>query len=490
MKAGIIGAGIAGIATAIRLAAKGYEVDVFEANPYFGGKLSEIRLGAYRFDAGPSLFTMPHFVEDLFQVAQKDIRNYFSYKKLETVCKYFYEDGTCIEAFANKQLFAKEVEAKTGEKAARILQYLQKSAKKYEITANLFLERSLHKVSTWLSKEAMRGYANLHQLGIFETMHQANKNFFRDERLVQLFNRFATYNGSDPYQTPATLTIIPHLEHNIGAFFPKGGMYAITKSLVQLAKDLGVRFHLSSKVEKIVVEGKKIKGLQLQNTFLPFDVVVSNMDIVATYKNLLPEAQHPEKLLKQPKSSSALIFYWGIRRAFPNLDVHNIFFSQNYQAEFEHIFKHQTIYHDPTVYVNIGSKGEPNDAPTGCETWFVMINTPNNVGQDWDTLIAQARKNILQKLSRLLKIEIEPLIEVEGMLDARSIEAKTFSSQGALYGNSSNNRYAAFLRHANFSKQFDNLFFVGGSVHPGGGIPLCLSSAAITSSIIEKSKRI
>jgi len=180
-----------------------------------------------------------------------------------------------------------------------------------------------------------------------------------------------------------------------------------------------------------------------------------------------------------------LIFYWGIRKEFPNLDVHNIFFSKNYQAEFEHIFKHKTIYHDPTIYVNIGSKGEPADAPASCETWFVMINTPNNIGQDWDKLTAETRKNVLQKLSRLLNTNIEPLIEVESTLDARSIEAKTFSSQGALYGNSSNNRYAAFLRHANFSKQFKNLYFVGGSVHPGGGIPLCLSSAAIASSLIN-----
>ena len=485
MKAGIIGAGIAGIATAIRLAVKGYEVDVFEANPYPGGKLSEIRLGGYRFDAGPSLFTMPHFVEDLFQLARKDIQNYFSYTKLDTVCQYFYEDGTSIEAFADKYLFAKEIESKTGEKSDKVLKYLQKSAKKYEITAGLFLEKSLHKASTWLGKDALRGYANLHQLEIFKTMHQANAAYFEDKRLVQLFNRFATYNGSDPYQTPATLSIIPHLEHNIGAFFPKGGMYAITKSLVNLAKDLGVRFHLSSKVEKIITEGKKAKGLQVNGKFLPFEVVVSNMDIVATYKHLLPEAKHPEKLLNQPKSSSALIFYWGIKSYFPNLGVHNIFFSQNYQAEFEHIFKHKTIYQDPTIYINIGSKGEPTDAPEGSETWFVMINTPNNVGQDWDKLIGEARKNILNKLSRLLKTNIEALIEVESTLDARSIESKTFSSQGALYGNSSNNRYAAFLRHANFSKQFDNLYFVGGSVHPGGGIPLCLSSAAITSSFIK-----
>lgn len=484
-KAGIIGAGIAGIATAIRLANKGYAVEVFEANNYVGGKLSEIRLGDYRFDAGPSLFTMPHLVEELFQISKKNVQEYFEYTPLEIVCKYFYEDGTMLEAYADKQKFAEEVEQKLGEPRETILKYLAKSAKKYEITENLFLKRSLHKIGTWLNRDALKGYVNLHQLEVFKTMNQANEKIFKNPKLVQLFNRFATYNGSDPYQTPATLTIIPHLEHNIGAFFPKGGMYAITKSLARLAEDLGVVFYLNTKVEKIVTEGNRVKGLQIQNKQIDFDLVVSNMDIVGTYKHLLPHLKHPKKLLSQPKSSSALIFYWGIKKEFPELKVHNIFFSENYEEEFRHIFQYKTIYQDPTIYVNIGSKGAKQDAPEGSETWFVMINTPNNEGQDWDKLIAEARKNILQKLSRILKIDIEPLIEVEGTLDARTIEARTSSSQGALYGNSSNNRYAAFLRHANFSKQLKNLYFVGGSVHPGGGIPLCLSSAAITANLID-----
>ncbi|MCU0436371.1 MAG: phytoene desaturase family protein [Raineya sp.] len=484
-KAGIIGAGIAGIATAIRLANKGYQVDVFEANAYVGGKLSEIQLGAYRFDAGPSLFTMPHLVEDLFQISRKNIQEYFQYSKLEVICKYFYEDGTIVEAHSDKRKFAEEIEQKLGESKEKILNYLQKSAKKYEITESLFLKRSLHKLETWLNKEAFRGYLNIHTLEVFKTMNQANQEAFKNPKLIQLFNRFATYNGSDPYQTPATLTIIPHLEHNIGAFFPKGGMYAITKGLARLAEDLGVKFHLNSKVQEIITEKNKVKGLKIDDSVFNFDLIISNMDMVATYKYLLPYAHHPQKLLSQPKSSSALIFYWGIKKEFPELKVHNIFFSENYKEEFKHIFQDKTIYQDPTVYVNIGSKGEPQDAPKSSETWFVMINTPNNEGQNWDELIKEARKSILEKLSRLLKTDIESLIEVEGILDPRTIESKTSSSQGALYGNSSNNRYAAFLRHANFSKEFDNLYFVGGSVHPGGGIPLCLSSAAITANLIQ-----
>ncbi|MDX1904920.1 MAG: 1-hydroxycarotenoid 3,4-desaturase CrtD [Thermonemataceae bacterium] len=484
-KVGIIGAGIGGIATAIRLAVKGYKVEVFESNSYVGGKLSEIRLGNYRFDAGPSLFTMPQFVEELFLLAGKDVKQYFTYEKLDTICKYYYEDGTILEAYADKERFAKEMEEKLGEPQQKVLSYLKNSAKKYDITANLFLKRSLHKWHTWLNRDAFKGYLNLHHLGIFRTMNQYNEKYFTDKRAIQLFNRYATYNGSDPYQTPATLTIIPHLEYNIGAFFPKGGMYAITKSLAKLAEDIGVKFHLQTKVEEIITEKNVVKGLQVGGEMLPFEVIVSNVDMVATYKYLLPKAHQPEKLLSQPKSSSALIFYWGIAKEFPELRVHNIFFSKDYQKEFEHIFIHQNLSEDPTIYINIASKGEPTDAPKNAETWFVMINTPNNTGQDWDKLIAEARKNILSKLKRLLETDIESLIEVEDILDARKIELKTTSSQGALYGNSSNNKYAAFLRHPNFSREFANLYFVGGSVHPGGGIPLCLSSAAITADLIK-----
>jgi phytoene dehydrogenase-like protein len=197
------------------------------------------------------------------------------------------------------------------------------------------------------------------------------------------------------------------------------------------------------------------------------------------------DSQHPEKILVQEKSSSALIFYWGINKQFAELDLHNILFTENYQEEFDHIFNKKTIYNDPTIYVNITSKYKPDDAPAGCENWFLMINTPNNQGQNWDALIFEARKNIISKLNRLLKTDIEKYIVTENILDPRSIESKTSSHLGALYGNASNNRYAAFLRHKNFSSNIKGLYFCGGSVHPGGGIPLCLNSAKIAAGLIK-----
>jgi phytoene desaturase len=480
----VIGAGIAGIAVSIRLAVQGYKVKVFEANPYLGGKLAEFELEGYRFDAGPSLFTMPSLVEALFRLAGEDPQLHFPYKKLDEVCRYFYEDGTIINAWADKHKFAAEVEAKTGEPAHKIIDFLRKSEKYYDLVGSLFLNKSLHKWSTFLNSKALKAIMQIPQLGIFRTMHQANKSYFKDSRVVQLFNRFATYNGSDPYQTPALLNIIPHLEHNIGAFFPLKGMYHITNSLTELAKRQGVAFITHTPVQEIITRNDCALGIKANGKEHYSDLVVSNMDVVNTYRKLLPGEIKPQRLLKQPKSSSALIFYWGIKRSFNQLDLHNIFFSEDYKKEFEHIFQHKIVYADPTVYINITSKHKPEDAPEGCENWFVMINVPNNSGQDWSRTIQEARTNICSKLSRILQVDINELIACEAVLDPVLIEARTSSSQGALYGNSSNNKYAAFLRHANFSDKISNLYFCGGSVHPGGGIPLSLLSGKITADLI------
>ena len=481
----VIGSGIAGLAAAIRLRNKGFEVTVFEANAYPGGKLSEIEIQGYRFDAGPSLFTLPDQVEELFKISGKDPKAHFDYLRLPVACHYFWEDGTNIKAFGETEKFAAEVQSKLGEPASHVFQSLQKSAFIYDHLAPLFMHKSLHRFGTWANKDAIKCYFKLGKLGIFTTMNKANEKQFSNPKMVQLFNRYATYNGSNPYETPATLNIIPHLEFNIGAFFPKKGMHDITLSLYGLALELGVKFHFNAKVEEVIVKEKKAKGVLVSGNSHFADIIVNNMDMVNAYKTILKKEKQPTKLLNQPKSSSALIFYWGIKKVYPELDLHNILFSDDYKTEFDHIFNRKSIYQDPTVYINITSVYKPDDAPEGCMNWFTMINVPNNQGQDWDKLISEARKNIIQKVNRILNTDIEKLIEVEEILEPRTIESKTSSANGALYGNSSNNKYAAFLRHANFSSEIDNLYFCGGSVHPGGGIPLCLLSAKIMSEMIE-----
>lgn len=480
----IVGAGIAGLASAVRLAARGHQVAVYERNAYPGGKLSYFEQDGYRFDAGPSLFTMPHFVEELFRVAGRKAEDYFDYISTEEVCHYFWEDGTQLTSYADDDAFAAEVEQKLGVSSAPLRRALHDAKRKYDLTAEVFLHRSLHKPSNYLNRETLRGVLAMPTLDIFTSMHKVNERL-QHPKLVQLFNRFATYNGSDPYQASGIMTSIPHLEHGFGTYFPRGGMHAITDSVYRLATDLGVQFTFNAEVEEIVIEQGRATGVRIGGQVQPYDAVVSNMDVFFTYEKLLPHQPAPQHVLGQPKSSSALIFYWGIKGAFPQLGLHNILFSEDYKAEFEHLFQLKTDYHDPTVYINITSKYEPSDAPNGYENWFTMVNVPANEGQDWDSIIPRLRERIITKVSRMLGVDIEPLIATEAVLEPRTIEQKTGSHKGALYGTSSNNLMSAFLRHPNFSRRIPNLYFCGGSVHPGGGIPLCLLSAKIVSDVFK-----
>jgi len=485
LKVAIIGAGIAGLATSIRMACRGYEVDIYEGNAFPGGKLSEIRLGDYRFDAGPSLFTMPSYVEALFELAQVPIEEYFKYERLDIVCNYFWEDGTQISAYADPTMLAAELHHKLKVDPEVVNRILTDSQRKYDICGEIFLEKSLHKLSTWLQPKILRAMVLIPTLDLFKSMHKVNSRITDNPKLIQLLNRYATYNGSNPYKAPGLLTIIPHFEYNIGAFVPHGGMHQITQSLFELAKMKGVRFHFNTNVQRINLEDDCARGISINEKILSYDKVVSNMDVYSTYKKLLPHENHPERTLAQERSTSAVIFYWGIKQEFDSLDVHNILFSENYQEEFKTL-ELKSIYHDPTVYINISKKYVAEDAPSGCENWFVMVNSPHRAGQNWDKLIAETRNNIIAKINRILKVDIESLIVVESLLDPRTIESRTSSHLGALYGSSSNDKMAAFMRHANFSSKIKDLYFCGGSVHPGGGIPLCLLSAKIVDEIMHE----
>lgn len=479
----VIGSGIAGLASALRLKAKGYDVQVFEANSYLGGKLTQRTLGNYRFDAGPSLFTMPHLVEELFLLFDKTPNDYFHYHTCDTACHYFFDDGTFLPFYVDLDKTIESVENTLNINGKPLKKHFEKSKFIYDKTHNIFLENSLHKTKTYLNKEIISSVLALPSLSIFKTMNQANEAALNHPKLVQIFNRYATYNGSNPYQAPGILNIIPHLEHGIGSFFPTKGMHSITTSLVKLAEEMGVQFHTNTRVDEIVIENKKVTGIKSNGQIHKSDIVFCNSDIKSAYKNLLPTVKKPQKTLAQEPSSSAMIFYWGIKKQFPQLDLHNIFFSNDYKQEFDAIFSKSTVCEDPTVYIHVSSKLVREDAPPHGENWFVMVNVPHNSGQNWDVLRKQIRTNILSKLSRHLGENIEDLIEVEDYLDPIRIEQRTSSYGGALYGASSNDRMAAFFRHPNFSK-IDGLYFVGGSVHPGGGIPLCLLSAKIATELV------
>lgn len=484
-RAVIIGSGLAGIAIAIRLAIQGFAVSVYERNNYPGGKLSAFEKDGYHFDSGPSLFTQPQNIEDLFALAGEPIEKYFRYQPVDIACKYFYENGKIVQAYTNADQFAGEMKAQLNENPEDVIKYLEKSQKLYENTGSVFLNHSLHKRKSWMNKRIGKAVSTVRYNHLFRSLHKYNSTQFSSPEAVQLFNRFATYNGSDPYKAPAMLSLIAHLEHTEGTYYPQGGMVSISDALYNLAKARGVKFYFNANVKRIIHHEGKVRGVVVNDENILAEVVVSNADIYFTYKNLLGNESKAKKIIRQERSSSAVIFYWGIKKQFSQLHLHNIFFSNDYEKEFKSIFDKKQISTDPTVYVNITSKMEDIYAPAGKENWFVMVNAPANAGQNWEQLKEDLRTNIISKLNRILGEDVGAVIETEHTSDPLQIETQTSSYMGSIYGSSSNSRLAAFFRHPNFTDTTKGLYFCGGSVHPGGGIPLCLKSAKIVSELIQ-----
>lgn len=478
-----IGGGIGGLAASVRLAAKGYRVTVYEMQPFGGGKIGQVSGCGFRFDSGPSLFTLPQMIDELYDLAGRaDLL--LPYRKLSTITKYFFPDGKVLNAYANPADFADEVQRVLGEPAGNVRSYLQHCEELYKLVANIFIFNSFPLLSGFLTRESFKLILNPGQLRAFETMHHLNSRAFEQPNTIQLFDRYATYNGSNPYKAPGTLTIIPHLEHNIGAFFPEKGMRSVANGLIDLARSAGVEFHFNAGVSEILVRNGKATGVRVNGEQIGADRVICNADSTQAYQSLIKEVRPDRKYLTQQPSTSALIFYWGVKGKHPVLDLHNILFSANYQAEFDYL-ERKEVYHDPTVYIYISARIATDDAPEGCENWFVMINAPENTGQDWGEIRARARESICRKIKGMLNIDISPLILFEDYLDPVRIEDRTRSYRGALYGISSNSRMAAFHRHPNRIRKIDRLYFAGGSVHPGGGIPLCLASARIVDSYFK-----
>ena len=486
-KAAVIGSGIGGMASAIRLALKGYETHLYEKNGEVGGKIGELRVNGCRFDTGPSLFTLPELVDELFTLAGENPLDHFSYISLDSSCRYFWDDGTLLNAWTDRYRFAAEAEKVTGEPAENVIRFLDECAELYALTAGIFIFSPFYQLDNFRKPESLNVARNFRKLNAFSTMHGVISRHFRNDKLIQLFDRYATYNGSSPYRAPGTLNVIAHLEHNRGAFFPESGMREIVTALEGLAVRCGVTVHTGEEVLSVVREGKEVRGVETATGVMPASVVVTDVDVIPFYRKLMNEDEQARKQERQERSTSALIFYWAMNRRFEELDLHNIFFSSDYPAEFRAL-RRGVVTTDPTVYLFASSRAVPSDAPEGMDNWFVMINVPYDRGQDWSSVAGEARENIIKKLSNRLGYNIKNEIGAERVLDPPLIEKLTDSSGGALYGSSSNSRFAAFRRHPNVRGKFENLWFVGGSVHPGGGIPLCLASAKIACDMIPPAK--
>jgi phytoene desaturase len=488
----VVGAGLGGLSAALRLAAAGCRVRVYDRRDGPGGKAYSEQIGAFRFDTGPSLFTMPEVFDQLFAEAGLKREDYFSILPLDPICRYQWNDGHVFEAPPGLQgtgSMAEAVIRELEEEREATERFFRHISRIHDAAAELFLWKSLSDGGTYRSRAFWRALPRLPLIDPLRSMDSSLRRFFRGAKTVQLFDRYATYNGSDPFRVPATLLIIPRVEYGGGGYAVAGGIYAVPAAVERACEELGVEFHYRREVQRILYRSdRRVTGLQVDGQRVEADLVVCNADVDSAYRVLLEDGEAPlaRRYRRLTPSSSGMVFYWGMKQPFPMLRVNNIFFSSDYRREFTQIFRHGQVPEEPTIYVNITSKVSPDDAPAGGENWFVLCNVPPDTGQDWQREAERTRQGVIERLSRLLGTNVAAAIAEEGRLLPPDIERLTGSTGGRLYGIASNSRLAAFLRHPGRSRRYPGLYFTGGSVHPGGGMPLTVLSGKIAADLLRR----
>lgn len=486
----VVGAGLGGLAAAIHLARGGHRVVILEKNGRVGGKMNVFAEKGYRFDTGPTLLTMPFLLQELFAAAGRRLEDHLDLVRLDPICRYYWPDGTRLDASSNVEAMEAQISRISPRDAGRYGPFMERAGKIYAAGSGPFLFTPFMSLGMGGMLRQARHLSALLKIDAFRTLDQAVSASFSDPRIRQLFNRFATYNGSSPYLAPATLQIIPYVEFAMGGWYIRGGMYRLAEVLAAIARDLGVEIRTGLPVARIVSAGGRVSGVLDQNGEMHrADAVICDADALYAQASLLGEAGRGRRGAAEP-SMAGFVMLLGVRRRFPELAQHTILFSADYREEFDAIVRRGIPPEDPTVYLSLSCLQDEQHAPAGGSNLFVLVNAPALGGAfDWGEQAARYREKVLGKIrSQGIMIRDEE-IDVEKIVTPEEFAGMYNAHRGSIYGTSSNGRMAAFVRPPNRSRMIRNLYFAGGSAHPGGGIPLVLLSGKLAARLLMEDAR-
>jgi phytoene desaturase len=422
---------------------------------------------------------MPFILKSLFEFCDAEISDYLDIKPIDPICRYFYENGTRFDCYHDSGVNIAQLQEFAPDDVQAYKKFKKYSESLYEYTKEAFLFNPLY----GLSDLSSLSLGDFFKIDAFKTVSDRIDQMFQSPELRQFFKRFTTYNGSSPFQAPATLNIIPHAELSMGGYYLNGGMYSLIQALTKLAKEFGVNISYNTEISSISTENGQVSGLtDSSGNEISADLVISNADATETYLRFFEDSEisawKRKKVDSLEPSCSGYVLLLGIDKTYHALLHHNIFFSDNYEKEFSQIFEDKVMPDNPTIYIANTSHTNPSDAPDGYSNLFVIVNAPYLNGNfDWENRETEYRRQLISKLQLRGLTDLEDHIVYSKSITPLDFYQKYRSNKGSIYGTSSNSKLSAFLRPRNKCRSVKGLYLVGGSTHPGGGIPLVTLSA-------------
>lgn len=489
----VIGAGIGGIAVSARLARLGFKVTLLEKNPTPGGRFNILEADGFRFDTGPTLFLMPEIFSETYSALGEKMEDHLNLIKLNPTYRVHFNDETIIDLTTDLNDMRKQLDVIEPESFAKYLKFLCEGYYHYHLALKHFVGRN------FISPLEFFSPFNIPLLFSLKALRKHYNNvskYFKDARLRAAFSFQNMYLGLSPYDAPATYSLLQYTELVESVWFPLGGMYKTVESLIKIAEGLGVDIHYNAPVLSIDVDGSIATGVTLENKEkLKADIIVANADLPYVYSSLLPNDGTANKLAKKKYTSSALMFYWGIKGGRSTLLLHhNVFLSDHcYKESFERIFRDHGLPDEPSFYVCAPTRTDPNFVPNDYDSLLILVpvgHIDDKRSQDWFQIKKRARDFILKRLSNIGLSDLSEKIVLERTYGPNDYLESLNLMKGAAFGLSHNFTQVGYLRPHNRHRRYHNLYFVGASTHPGTGLPIVLISARLVVERILKEQNL
>lgn len=478
----VIGAGIGGIATAIRLAQNGYQVTVIEKNKRAGGRCNIIEKDGHRFDTGPTLFLMPKLYEQAFAELGERIEDHVELERIDPTYQIHFDDDTHLRLTSDLKEMQDQLEKIESGSFEEYLRYLSEGQLHYKLALPNVVRKPF---DHWYQFFTLKNLLMMLRLKAHKKHYNHIENYFQDERLKVAFTFQNMYMGVNPSQAPAIFSLMQYTELADGVWFPKGGMYSMIEALVKIARKWGVQFMFNTPVEKIMVEGHRATGVVLEDfRQIDADIVIANADLPYVYRNMLPDDGTASHLEDKKYGCSALVFLWALDKQYPQIGAHNLYIAEDFNESFDAIFDGRTVADEPSFYIHAPARVDPSMAPAGQDTLMIAFpigHLNEDDSQDWSAIKQQCKEYAIRRLKRLGITDLEEHIKFEINLTPQYWQNRYNLTKGSAHGLSHDLLQMGYMRPHNRHQRYKNLYFVGASTHPGTGLPTVLVSAKLVS---------